>query len=39
VVTLSFYLYGDQAAGIVAREQPRWQAWINERFPMPAAGL
>ena len=31
----TFYLYGDQAAGIVARETPRWQAWIQERFPMP----
>jgi uncharacterized protein YndB with AHSA1/START domain len=35
MVTLSFYLYGDQAASIVAREQPLWQAWINEHFPMP----
>jgi hypothetical protein len=33
MVTLSFYLYGDQAAGSVARETPRWQAWIEERFP------
>ena len=35
MVTLSFYLYGDQAAGTVARETPLWQAWIQERFPMP----
>ena len=35
MVTLSFYLYGDQAAGTVAHEKPRWQAWIQERFPMP----
>jgi uncharacterized protein YndB with AHSA1/START domain len=34
MVTLSFYLYGDQAAGTVARETPLWQAWIEERFPM-----
>ena len=34
--TLSFYLYGDQAAGTVARETPLWQAWIQERFPMPS---
>ena len=34
MVTLSFYLYGDQAAGTVARETPLWQAWIQERFPM-----
>ena len=35
MVTLSFYLYGDQAAGNVARETPLWQAWVQERFPMP----
>ena len=36
MVALSFYLYGDQAAATVARETPLWQAWIQERFPMPA---
>lgn len=36
MVTFSFYLYGDQAAGSVARETPHWQAWIEERFPMPS---
>jgi uncharacterized protein YndB with AHSA1/START domain len=36
MVTLSFYVYGDQAATTVARETPLWQAWIQERFPMPA---
>ena len=36
MATFSFYLYGDQAAGNVARETPHWQAWIQERFPMPA---
>ncbi len=35
MVTLSFYLYGDEAAGTVAREKPRWDAWIQERFPAP----
>ncbi len=35
MVTISFYLYGDQAAGIAARETPLWQAWIQERFPTP----
>jgi uncharacterized protein YndB with AHSA1/START domain len=35
MVTLSFYLYGDQAAGIVARETPLWEAWVQERFPTP----
>lgn len=35
MAALSFYLYGDQAAGTVARETPRWHAWIGERFPTP----
>jgi hypothetical protein len=35
MATFNFYLYGDQAAGTVARETPLWQAWIQERFPMP----
>src|SRR5262245_47623208 len=35
MVTFNFFLYGDQAAGTVAHETPLWQAWIQERFPMP----
>jgi uncharacterized protein YndB with AHSA1/START domain len=35
MVALNFYLYGDQAAGTVAREKPLWDAWFQERFPMP----
>jgi uncharacterized protein YndB with AHSA1/START domain len=35
MVALNFYLYGDQAAGTVAQETPLWQAWVQERFPMP----
>ena len=35
MATLTFYLDGDQAAGNVARETPRWQAWMQDRFPMP----
>jgi uncharacterized protein YndB with AHSA1/START domain len=35
IATFSFYLYGDQAAATVVRETPLWQAWIQERFPMP----
>jgi uncharacterized protein YndB with AHSA1/START domain len=37
LATLSFYLYGDQAAATVVRETPLWQTWIQERFPMPMA--
>jgi hypothetical protein len=36
MVTISFYLYGDQAADTVARETPRWEAWIQAHFPMPS---
>ena len=35
MVAMNLYLYGDQAAGTVARETPRWNAWFQERFPMP----
>src|SRR5258706_3045315 len=36
MVAVNFYHYGDQAAETVAGETPLWQAWIQERFPMPA---
>jgi uncharacterized protein YndB with AHSA1/START domain len=36
MAAFSFYLYGDRAAETVARETPLWQAWIKDRFPMPA---
>ena len=35
VVAMNLYLYGDQAE-TVARQTPLWQAWIQERLPMPA---
>ncbi len=35
MVALNLYLYGDQAAGAVARETPLWDAWFQKRFPMP----
>ncbi|HET6328514.1 MAG TPA: SRPBCC domain-containing protein [Planctomycetaceae bacterium] len=35
MVALNLYLYGDQAAGNVAREQPLWDAWFQKRFPPP----
>ena len=36
MVALSFYHYGEQATEAVSREAPSWQAWIQERYPMPA---
>jgi len=35
MVALSFCHYGDQAAETAARETPLWQAWMQERFPVP----
>lgn len=32
---IGVYLYGDRAAETVAHEAPLWQAWVEERFPMP----
>lgn len=34
-VAMNLYLYGDQAAETVARATPVWQAFLEERFPMP----
>jgi hypothetical protein len=36
VVAMNLYMYGDKAADTVARETPLWQAFLQERFPMPA---
>lgn len=36
MAALTLFLYGDQAAATIAREAPLWQAWLQERFPMPA---
>ena len=35
MAALTLYLYGESATGIVARETPVWQAWMQEHFPMP----
>lgn len=32
VPTLRLYFYGDQAAAVVRREEPRWQAWLSDLF-------
>jgi uncharacterized protein YndB with AHSA1/START domain len=36
MITLSFYLYGDQAEAHVARDRPQWDAWIGKHFPTPS---
>jgi len=35
LVAMNLYVYGDQAAETVARETLVWQAFLEERFPMP----
>jgi uncharacterized protein YndB with AHSA1/START domain len=32
------YLYGNAATSVVARDEPLWQAWMAEHFPMAAPG-
>ena len=38
MVCMSVYLYGDKAKAAVERDQPAWQKWMGERFPMPQMG-
>lgn len=38
MVCMSVYLYGDKAKTAVARDEPVWQKWMSERFPMPQMG-
>ncbi len=38
MVCLSVYLYGDKAKSAVERDEPIWQKWMVERFPMPQMG-
>jgi uncharacterized protein YndB with AHSA1/START domain len=32
-LSIRLYLYGERAQAAAAREQPLWQAWLNEKFP------
>jgi uncharacterized protein YndB with AHSA1/START domain len=34
-VYMAIYLYGDNAKAAVERDEPMWQTWMDERFPMP----
>lgn len=34
-VYMAIYVYGAGAKAAVERDEPAWQAWISERFPMP----
>jgi uncharacterized protein YndB with AHSA1/START domain len=35
MVAMNLYLYGDRADETAAAETPRWQAWLQQRFPAP----
>jgi uncharacterized protein YndB with AHSA1/START domain len=32
-LTIYLYLYGEEASAAVARDEPVWRAWMQERFP------
>ena len=36
LLSIRLYLYGDDAAAVVARVQPQWRSWMQARFPSPA---
>ncbi|HEY0930376.1 MAG TPA: SRPBCC domain-containing protein [Gemmatimonas sp.] len=36
MATVTFFMYGDDANDVAARMKPQWQAWLQERFPMPS---
>ena len=38
MVCMSVYLYGDKAKSAAERDEPMWQKWIGEQFPMPEMG-
>jgi uncharacterized protein YndB with AHSA1/START domain len=38
MVCMSVYLYGDKARAAAERDEPTWQKWMGERFPMPQMG-
>jgi uncharacterized protein YndB with AHSA1/START domain len=38
MVYMSVYLYGDKAKAAALRDEPIWQKWMDERFPMPQMG-
>lgn len=35
LLSVRFYLYGKDAAEVVASEEPRWRSWMEENFPHP----
>ncbi|MFN0136540.1 MAG: SRPBCC family protein [Phycisphaerae bacterium] len=37
-VYIAIYLYGPNAKAAAQRDEPHWQRWMGERFPMPQMG-
>jgi uncharacterized protein YndB with AHSA1/START domain len=37
-VYMAVYLYGANAKAAVERDEPIWQTWVSEQFPMPQMG-
>jgi len=37
-VYMAIYLYGANAKAAALRDEPTWQKWMGERFPMPQMG-
>ncbi|MDE0462943.1 MAG: hypothetical protein OXH93_11060, partial [Caldilineaceae bacterium] len=33
LLSVRFYLYGEDAAEVVSREEPVWRSWMEEQFP------
>ena len=34
LLSLRFYLYGEDAATVVSRAEPRWRSWMEGQFPL-----
>lgn len=37
LLSIRFYLYGQQALAVAAEAEPVWQAWVNQHFPAAGA--
>ncbi len=37
MLSLTLYLYGDEARAVATREEPVWNAWLGRLFPAPVA--
>ncbi len=35
LLSVRFYLYGEDAAEVVQREEPQWRSWMERKFPFP----